>query len=325
MRVNFDNVNLLARTGPNTFAARLAKGLIEAGHDVVTDGTDADVSLVFIEPSGRSLAPKVIQRLDGIWFRPQDFETKNVNIKALYERADAVVWQSKFDRGMTLKHWGPPGTYRDQGCVLPEPVDRIIGNGVDLTRVEKVTIPELAKIRASYDKVFVCSSNWHPQKRLKANIQLFDHLRKTQFPNSCLFIMGSNPDVMTTDPHVFYTGSQPAEVYMQVFAIADWMLHLAWADHCPNVVVEALSQGTPVVCSEVGGTKELIGYGTYGMVLKEATYNYELADYDHPPDIDVTQVTFLPMREQLDYNAIPSINIFDVTSDYVDLFQELLK
>jgi glycosyltransferase involved in cell wall biosynthesis len=303
----------------------LAKQLIVDGHVVVFERQDADISLVFIEPSGKPLAERVVQRLDGIWFKPSEFHTKNRNIRTLYDSANATVWQSKFDRNMTLRHWGTPGCQRFQGCVLPEPVSCIIHNGVDLTRVENITIPELAKIRSTYDKIFVCSSNWHPQKRLKANIKLFDHLRKTQFPNSCLFIMGSNPDVMTTDPHVFYTGSQPSEVYLQVFSVADWMIHLAWADHCPNVVVEALSQGTPVICSEVGGTKELICDGAYGMVLKEEKYNFELADYDNPPDIDVTQVTFLPDRQGLCYSMIPTIDIKDVAKQYVDLFNKICK
>lgn len=311
MKVHFDNVNLTSRSGPNTFAGRLARELLNMGHDL-TEG-DSDVDLIFIEPSGqrRAHAKKFVQRLDGIWFKPTEFHVKNRNIKALYESADAVVFQSFFDKDMVERWWGP------------RQMSEVIGNGIDLTRVDKVTIPELAKIRASYDKVFVCSSNWHPQKRLKANIRLFDHLRKTQFPNSCLFVMGANPDAMTTDPHVFYTGSQPPEVYLQVLSVADWMIHLAWADHCPNVVVEALSQGTPVICSEVGGTKELIGHGAYGMVLKEAKYDFELADYDNPPDIDVTQVTFLPTRHELQYDAIPTINIRDAAEDYVELFKRI--
>lgn len=321
MRVHFDNVNFSSRSGPNTFATRLAKGLVERGHEVNDTARDADVSLVFIEPSGSPLAKKVVQRLDGIWFKPTEYHTKNVGIKALFDHADAVVFQSSFDKDM-VEHWWGLNSERQRQCV-------VIGNGIDLKHASEwsglaVTIPELAKIRSKYDRIFVCSSNWHPQKRLKANVQLFDHLRRTQFPNSCLFIMGSNPDVMTTDPHVFYTGPQPPEVYLQVFAVSDWMIHLAWADHCPNVVVEALSQGTPVICSEVGGTKELIAHGAYGMVLKETKYNFELVDYDNPPDIDVTQVTFLPTRYELHYDAIPTINIVDVVDDYVKLFKELV-
>ena len=307
MKIHFDNVNLSSRSGPNTFAGRLARELIGVGHDIVDDGTSADVSLVFIEPSGRTgYAKKIVQRLDGIWFKPNEFHTKNRGIKVLYDRADAIVFQSEFDRKMATKWFG---TKRGE----------VIHNGIDLARVSEVTIPELARIRASFDTVFVCSSNWHAQKRLRANLMLYDHLRQTQFPNSCIFVMGANPDVMSTDPRVFYTGSQPPEVYLQVFAVANWMLHLAWADHCPNVVIESLCQGTPIVCTDVGGTQELVK--DFGVIIKDQPYDFELADYDNPPQLDLSQVK-LPPKEQLGAHA--DIDIKNVAQRYVKLFEELV-
>ena len=321
MKINLDNVNLSARTGPNTFASRLARELLETGHELVS-GPEADVSLVFIEPSGQPLAKTVVQRLDGVWFKPSEFYTKNQAIKRQYEAADGIVFQSEFDKAFVERWWGHSYDKTQHYRGHTSRPHYVIRNGIDLHRINRVTIPELLKIRASNDKVFVCSSNWHPQKRLKANLQLFDHLRKTQFPNSCLFVMGAHPDVMTTDPRVLYTGPQPSEVYLQVFAVADWMLHLAWADHCPNVVIEALSQGTPVACSEVGGTKELIG--DYGLILKETPYDYALADYDSPPSIDVTQVEKLPNRNELSYGSIANIDIKHVAQQYVNLFKELV-
>lgn len=313
MKLHLDNVNLSSRSGPNTFAGRLARELINLGHEVVLPGAGktADVSLVFIEPSGQATggyARKVVQRLDGIWFKPNEFHTKNRNIRSLYDSADAVVFQSEFDRSMVTKWFGPPK------C------GQVIHNGIDMARVSAVTIPELAKIRSTYEHVFVCSSNWHPQKRLRDNLRLFDHLRRTQYPNSCLFVMGANPDVMTTDPHVLYTGSQPPEVYLQVFAVSNWMFHLAWADHCPNVVIESLCQGTPVVCSGVGGTRELVG--DFGLVIDDEPYDFELADYDNPPDLDISSVR-LPDKAALGPHA--DIDIRNVAQRYVSLFEELLR
>jgi glycosyltransferase involved in cell wall biosynthesis len=318
--IHFDGVNLRSSSGPNTFAGRLAQKLFEMGHSVVLNPPHAaDVSLVFIEPTGQPLAPKVVQRLDGIWFRPQDFETKNVGIKGLYDRADAVVWQSQFDRGMTTTHWGFPSGRRFRGR-LPPPPDCVIHNGIRSAPAKEVTIPRLAEMRATYDRIYVCSSNWHPQKRLRANVELFDRLRQ-KHPNSCLIVMGDHPDHRVASPHVFYAGSVGPDTYLQVYAAVDWMLHLEWAGHCPNVVVEALSQGTPVACSEVGGTKELVG--GYGVVLKEAPYGYELADYDNPPPIDVAQVDDLPRRNDLDYSSIADIDIGNVALQYVELFKRV--
>lgn len=313
MKLHIDGVDTNSRSGPNTFATRLARQLFETGHEVVFEKQDAKASLVFIEPSGAPLAQTVVQRLDGIWFSPKDFHTRNVGIKRLYESADAVVFQSRFDQQLIEHCWGS-GEERHRP-------DRVIGNGVSIKPVREFTIPALASLRSSYKRVFVCSSNWHRQKRLRENIELYLRLRALE-QNSCLIVMGNNPDCVVADPHVFYAGSVEPDVYMQVYSMADWMIHLAWADHCPNVVVEALSQGTPVICSETGGTKELTGFGAYGMVLKEM-YEYKngLADYDSPPWIDLSQVTFLPLREQLDHSGIPDISIESCAQQYVELIK----
>lgn len=316
MKIHFDNVNLNSSSGPNTFGNRLARRFFEAGHEVVLTATGADVSLVFIERSGAPLANKVVQRLDGIWFKPHEFETKNAGIKDLYHKANATIFQSEFDLKMVTKHWNAPGMWNQPGRGI------VIRNGIDINPLKQINIPKLAEMRAAYDQIYVCSSNWHAQKRLDANVALFEQLRQ-KHSNSCLIIMGAHPDFRAHGLHVFYTGAVEPEVYNEVYAAANWMLHLAWADHCPNVVVEALAQGTPVVCSEVGGTKELIG--GYGLVLKEEAYNFELADYDRPPKIDVTQVDDLPDRKILDYGSIADIDIRNVADRYIKLFESLIK
>ena len=306
MRVHFDNVNFGSTSGPNTFANRLARGLFESGHEVLEASAGADASLVFIEPSGAPLASRVVQRLDGVWFSPSEFHTKNAAIKRLYDVADAVVFQSEFDKSFVTRWWGSkPGA--------------VIGNGISLLPVERLTLGLLIEMRQRYKTMFCCSSNWHAQKRLAANLELFYHLNSTCCPNSCLIIMGHNPDKRSSHPHVFYAGSESHDVCAEVYSACNWMLHLAWLDHCPNVVVEALAQGTPVICSEAGGTKELVG--GYGLVLKEAKeYDYSLVEYDKPPAIDVKQVSSLPPKATL--GAHGDIDIKNVVKKYVSLLQE---
>lgn len=309
MKIHLDNVDWSSRSGPNTFGQRLARRLIETGHEIITDnGSSADVSLVFIEPSGRKLANKIVQRLDGIWFSPIEFETKNVNIKVLYDRADAVVFQSDFDRQMVTRWWGGDDDSRPLW---------VIRNGVD-TRHVPVSNADLLNLREQFKSIFVCSANWHPQKRLRANIELFMKLLEKE-PDSCLIVMGANPDVRMAHPKVFYTGSLPHELCLEVYRIADWMIHLAWLDHCPNVVVEALSQETPVICSSEGGTRELVG--DFGVIVPETPYVYDLVFYDKPPQIDVSNIV-LPERAQLGEHF--DISIDRVVRSYMDLFEEIV-
>jgi glycosyltransferase involved in cell wall biosynthesis len=274
------------------------------GH-TIADPSDYDVALVFIEASPRLDAKKpYVQRLDGIWFKPDEMDTKNGLIEATYNNANAVIFQSEFDRTFIQKHWG------ETNCA-------VIHNGITVPQERvKLKSQALVDIRNKYDKVYVASSNWHPQKRLRANIELFKHIREKTTPNCCLIVMGSDPDCLIADPDVFYTGSVPEDVYMEVYAMSDIMFHLAWLDHCPNVVLEALSMRVPVMCSEQGGTRELID--VCGTVLFEnQTYDFNPIDYDHPPEIDVTQVTALPVPESWEFRRVlERIDIKHVAESY---------
>ena len=273
MKIHFDNVNFSSRSGPNTFAGRLATVLTERGHDIVKYNEPHDAVLVFIEPTRQWKRDiRVVQRLDGIWFKPNQFHTHNRLIKWAYDSCDAVVWQSRFDHDMTIHHWGTK-----DGVV--------ISNGIDADKFT-VTNNRLKALRRDHEKIYVCSANWHRQKRLKENIEAYDILSKNQ-ENTCLIVMGSNPDYQTNRSDILYTNNIKHELCLQVYSMADAMIHLAWLDHCPNVVVEALSQNCPVICSSSGGTSELLGDG--GFVVNELTpYEFELLDYDNPFDLDLS-------------------------------------
>ena len=273
MKIHFSNVNFSSNSGPNSFASRLAEELTILGHEIVSESEDYDSFLIFIEPSSMPKpGAKIVHRLDGIWFKPDQFNTHNKGIKWAYDNSHEIIWQSEFDRMMTEKWWGIR-----QGSV--------IHNGIKLEGKKTVIDPSIETIRRAYKHMFVCSSNWHRQKRLKENTELFFEIKK-QYPSSCLLVMGANPDCPVNHDDVFYTGPIPHDLFLQAFSAADWMIHLAWLDHCPNVVVESLSQECPVICTDSGGTKEIVG--TNGLILKEdKKYEYELTDYDSPYDLSV--------------------------------------
>jgi glycosyltransferase involved in cell wall biosynthesis len=189
---------------------------------------------------------------------------------------------------MTIHHWG-------------EKTGTVIHNGVKLKKVDVISM-DVLQIRKTYKQFFVCSSNWHAQKRLKKNIELFFKL-KQHYPHSCLVVMGSNPDYVVNHKDVIYTGPLSHQKCLEMFSAADWMIHLAWLDHCPNVVVEALSQNCPVICTDSGGTQEIVG--SNGIIVPESIiYNYELTDYDKPYDLE------------MDIFKLPEI---DVNNQYLDI------
>ena len=190
-------------------------------------------------------------------------------IKWAYRQADGVIWQSEFDKSMTTKWWG-------------DRMGIVIHNGIDLKRVE--ISEDIKQIKNHYNRIFVCAANWHRQKRLKENIELF---LSTAEDNDVLFVLGNSPDEKINDSRVIYAGHLSHSECLQLYSVADWMIHLAWLDHCPNVVVEALSQGCPVICTDSGGTKEIVK--SNGAIIPELKqYEFELCDFDNPPAINVS-------------------------------------
>lgn len=319
MKIYFDGVNFSSRSGPNSFGSRLAKALANRGH-IIADPDDYDVAIVFIEATRYLNREKpYIHRLDGIWFKPGEFFVKNVGIKRTYDGASSIVFQSQFNRRQITGWWGEKDrTY-------------VIHNGIDPEDVKtsRTTNVDIAQLRQRYESIFVCSSNWHPQKRFNSNVALFEHVRK-QCPFSCLLVLGNSTPVNDLKKfsnnvvnNVYVAGNLTHDVCLKIYAEADWMFHLAWLDHCPNVVCEALACGTPVICPSDGGTRELVG--DHGIIVPEnISYDYELADYDNPPSIDVTQVKNLPpISELAKLESMERVDINVVAQKYEKALVEL--
>jgi glycosyltransferase involved in cell wall biosynthesis len=310
MKIYFDNVNWDAEhTGPNCFAKRLAIQLGNLGHHLA-DPDDYDVALVFIEPTNKLNPNKpFVQRLDGLWFKPEQMAAgMNRGIHDAYKAASSIIWQSNFDKNMSERWFGIR-----EGVVIP--------NGIEMKRAA-VKSEQLIEMRQKYDRIFVASAQWHPQKRLRDCVEVFRNIRETQYPNSCLVVLGSNPDYHVADKGIFYAGSIRHDLCAEVYAVADWMIHLAWLDHCPNVVVEAIAQGCPVLCSSEGGTKELIQLANgNGLVIADAeSYDLTLVDYDNPPRIPLNNIPQLPeMRAQPH-----TVDINRTAKKYIELCNSIL-
>ncbi len=311
MKIFFDGVNWLAEhTGPSSFAKRLAIQLGNMGHQIA-DPDDYDVALVFIEPTDKlNKAKPYVQRLDGFWFSPQQVSSgMNDGIRRCYESATDVVWQSEFDMKMSLKHFGVRSGH-------------VVRNGVEL-RKAAVRSEQLIEMRAQYDKIFVSSAHWHPQKRLRDNVEVFRRMRDTQCKNSCLIVLGNNPDYQVADKGIFYAGSIRQDLCAEVYASADWMIHTAYLDHCPNTVVEAISQGCPVLCSSDGGTSELanLAAGNGIVIESRSPYDFSLVDYEDPPRISLEDVPMLPQ-----FRAQPwTVDIVETAKAYAGVLESALN
>lgn len=297
MRIYIDNVDFNSKSGPNGFGKKLAVSLSHSGHTIVDSYENPDVQLSFIQTL-QKVAP-IVQRLDGIYFNSAaDWASQNKLIKETYDMADAVIAQSFFDKKLIEKFFGQREI-------------NVIHNGTDLTYIDSIGALQSSTM-SGFEKVWSCASSWRPHKRLKENIRYFqEHAGK----NDCLIIAGENASVSVSDKRIFYAGDLNYQTLISLFKTSDYFLHLAWLDHCPNVVVDAKAAGCKLICSSAGGTAELATEND--IVILENDWNFEPCKLYEPPAMDFSNVAKGNYKQNYDISFC--------TKQYVDVLSKIKK
>ena len=269
MKIQFENVDFFSTSGHNGFGLKLARQLLNDGHKLTN--SDPDVRLSFIQ-SMNDFNPTVL-RLDGIYFNSeQDWERMNEPVRRSYNHARAVVVQSEFDKKLIFKFFGE----RDNV--------HVIHNGTNIELIKNISPRPIP----SNEIIWMCASSWRPHKRLDENIRLFQHFRGSY---DKLIVAGKNAhvsnDVDTTD--VCFLGDLPWEEMIGWMKSASHFIHLAWLDHCPNVVVDAKASGCKLHVSDAGGTVELVG--ETDVVYHDAEFGFEPVKLYSPPHMNFLNAT----------------------------------
>ncbi len=274
MNIFLDNVDLMSTSGPNHFGNKLKNSLESLG---CTFGFEkpVDVQLSFISVRNRIPSVPLFLRLDGIYFNSKfDFNQQNSPILDSYRKADGVIFQTQFNKDLIFNYFGKHHNYS------------IIRNGANLEFIQNIR-PFNHQIISRARKIWSCASSWRPHKRLDENIRYFlEH----SGPSDCLLVAGDVPRENHLKNHrIFYLGNLPIEELMSIYKVSDYFIHLAWLDHCPNVVVDALSCGCKIVCSSSGGTKEIAGEGA--TVILEEEWDFSPVDLYNPPKLDFNKTS----------------------------------
>ena len=284
MKIFLENVNLNSSSGPNSFAKKMFPYITKLGLEF-SELSAADISLCFIQSNIENLNIPRIQRLDGIYFNTsQDYKTLNLNIKKTYNSSQGIIFQSEFNKQLITKWFGTPDKYN------------IIHNGADLVSINN-TVP-MKNIK--YDNIWACAASWRPHKRLNENIEYF---LQHKGANDLLIVAGEVPhDQRKIDESIVYFGNLNQNQLYSLYKASKYFLHLAWLDHCPNVVVDARASGCHIICSSAGGTKEIAGLNS--TIVVEDEWDYEPIELYQPPKLDF---------------ARKKDNIFNSSCDMIDV------
>lgn len=195
-------------------------------------------------------------------FKPE-FARANQRIKDVLIRADFVIYQSLYSKQhLDTLHTRPEGTWE----IIPNAVCLRQFSPEPHWQDRKVKIPVLGAVG---------SMRYRPRLEV-----LFDLARRLPSRPHLLLVGNLDRycqqalDQALADPYwqgaIEYVKEVPAAQLVHYYRRMDCLVHTVAGDSCPNVVVEALACGVPVVSPQEGGTVELIGEGGLAVSDPEA-------------------------------------------------------
>ena len=276
MKVFTHNFNPQSNSGPNKFTRTLFRNLINERGVLLSNQKTADVEFCLIQQQLPKVKPMVL-RLDGIWFNSeQEYNKQNAPIQYSYNNADAVVFQSEFNKKLTEAWFGK----HDNSYVIPNAMDKKLISGINRyfwdERLGKDT------------EVWSCASNWRPHKRLKENVKYFLEFA----PSEAIFViagglhMDEAKDLMSLDKRIKIVGELDYGSLLALYRKSSTFVHLSYLDHCPNVVVDAQAAGCKIVCSSTGGTHEIVNNG---IMVIEQQWDFKPCKLYSPPALDFSK------------------------------------
>lgn len=287
MKVFTHNFNPDSNSGPNKFTRTLFKSLVKSDRVSLSNQAEADVEFCLIQQQLPKVKPMLL-RLDGIWFNSeQEYNKQNAIIQYSYNNADAVVFQSQFNKNL-VEAWF--GEHKNSHVVINASDEKLIKSANKRYWDQKF---------GADTEVWCCASSWRPHKRLSENIRYFLEFA----PKDAIFAIAGaigmdDAKKIIDDPRVVLMGELDYMSLLSLYKRSSTFIHLAYLDHCPNVVVDAQSAGCRIVCSSTGGTKEIINDG---IIIIENEWDYKPLPLYRPPPMDFSKSVQLKKSESNDF------------------------
>lgn len=167
---------------------------------------------------------------------------------------------------------------------------RVIANGVDPNQFRydaKAGLALRAQLGIPAEAIVLLSvGRFVPLKRFELLIDILNHSHD-RVSNRPLYavIIGNGPlraaliekvRSSNLDEHVFFPGKVAPSDLFRWYSMADQVFVLSTHEGSPNVPLESLSCGTPVLATPVGDLTELITDGVNGALLASTEINYLL-------------------------------------------------
>ncbi len=218
----------------------------------------------------------------GAWFKkPVVITARGTDVNLIPEHAIPRVlvrWASRQAKASI----GVSAALVDRMRELGMGTDRlhVMRNGVDTQRFHIQLQNEAQRdLGITHGPAVLTVGNLHEHKGQRLVLEAFALLHKQQ-PAARLYIVGEGPDrswlqqqaqVLGLADVVTLVGTVPNTDLARWYSAADVLVLASSREGWPNVLLEAMACGTPVVASRVGGVPEIVQTPLSGRVVSERT------------------------------------------------------
>jgi len=242
--------------GPGVFRSRLIFALSKCNDiKIITDVNDKfDIELVFIKRKSKHNKPYIL-RIDNCYYIKRHKAYNNKPIEKTIRNSKYVIFQSKFITKLCTRVLRLGPKYRN-GKNLRY---LIIYNGIDLGLIENIELNN--KIIPGS---FVACARWDSNKRPFSTIKGFIEADIKRH----LYVIGNQGVDGATglekklkkynSKYIHILGEKSNKETLSIMKACDYQIHLCHMDACPNIVLEGLACGLNVLCTNLGGTQELV-------------------------------------------------------------------
>lgn len=222
----------------------------------------------------------IIHNQNGVFYKGwygNGWEKKNSDMSYQFHSADYVFYQSNFSKFCSERFLGKR-----------EGPGEVLYNAVDT----KFFRPYQKKKLRSDLKILVTGKyQEHLYYSLEFSLKVLYELNKSKISSSIIFAGYFDPIVikklkllakkLELKDKINFQGVYNQDRANLIYNLADIYFYFVHQSNCPNSVIEAMSCGLPVVCSNTGGLPEIVKAGA-GICLKAET------NWDTPsiPSID---------------------------------------
>lgn len=152
---------------------------------------------------------------------------------------------------------------------------RVLRNGVDLGTFKPVERSDLRDRLGIKGKMLLAVGNLVKLKGIDLIITALSSL-----PDCTLVVVGEGEErsflerlcsIHTIGGRVIFAGNMPQQKLREYYSAADILVLASSSEGWPNVLLEAIACGTPVVATRVGGTPEIVTSACAGLLVDDRT------------------------------------------------------